>query len=851
MYTGLVQLLHIIEPAISIGEYLSHSLYDEQIDIDLLHDYFRVIFHVEGKYLLPIKEGSYDSFYRYVSDHLIHPEDRERYMEHMEPEKLAERMTSPDSPGIFEVQFRCDNGYGGWRWVSQLVTSGERCGVPESIIRCFVYDIQSVRDREAGYSRVQEKNILEMDHLTGLYRNKDFYRKAESLLVSGSRKWLMIAIDLENFTLFNDWYGRDAGDMVLARIGAGLKNDAARCKGCAGYMGNDDFALLVPEGSIDLDELYDKIHCVIRRYGMSTGFLPALGFSCCEEELSVMELFDQAELAVHQAKKNYKVRICKFDPSMRVQAEKEYQLLSDFQNALKTKEIFFCVQPQCRASTGKIAGVESLARWQKADGTFITPDKFIPVLEKYGFITDLDKYIWEAVAKWIRERLDLGKTLVPVSVNVSQVDIFTIDVPAFFISLTEEYRLPRNAIKIEITESACGEDSAKVRETVERLREDGFYVLMDDFGSGYSSLNMLNELTVDVIKLDARFLHLDGSNDEKGIRIIESVVGMTKNMGIPIIVEGVETKAQKEFLMQLGCRFIQGYCFYKPMKPEIFDDLTSGGDMIDPEGITFKPNEQFQVREFFNGAIYSDTMLNEILGPAAFYEYDGREVNIVRFNEQFYEAVCIPDFMSRLDHIEQYMPAADAAKLHELLQEAVKDRMNGSEGEMTFCIADGGALRFRIRFYLLDSKGKQKLFFGSARNITTCFELGQRLALLSETACTCIIFLKMYGGKICYEVAAQGLGKEMGLSRTELETELNDGIFFKRLKAAEGVSCRTLCEKAFTDRESFRTEVVLELPEEGELALCMRGTPMADTEPLSNIRAVVVLSKPAYSLNET
>ena len=182
MYTGLVQLLHIIEPAISIGEYLSHSLYDEQIDIDLLHDYFRVIFHVEGKYLLPIKEGSYDSFYRYVSDHLIHPEDRERYMEHMEPEKLAERMTSPDSPGIFEVQFRCDNGYGGWRWVSQLVTSGERCGVPESIIRCFVYDIQSVRDREAGYSRVQEKNILEMDHLTGLYRNKDFYRKAESLL---------------------------------------------------------------------------------------------------------------------------------------------------------------------------------------------------------------------------------------------------------------------------------------------------------------------------------------------------------------------------------------------------------------------------------------------------------------------------------------------------------------------------------------------------------------------------------------------------------------------------------------------------------------------------------------------
>ena len=121
MYTGLVQLLHIIEPAISIGEYLSHSLYDEQIDIDLLHDYFRVIFHVEGKYLLPIKEGSYDSFYRYVSDHLIHPEDRERYMEHMEPEKLAERMTSPDSPGIFEVQFRCDNGYGGWRWVSQLV----------------------------------------------------------------------------------------------------------------------------------------------------------------------------------------------------------------------------------------------------------------------------------------------------------------------------------------------------------------------------------------------------------------------------------------------------------------------------------------------------------------------------------------------------------------------------------------------------------------------------------------------------------------------------------------------------------------------------------------------------------
>lgn len=292
---------------------------------------------------------------------------------------------------------------------------------------------------------------------------------------------------------------------------------------------------------------------------------------------------------------------------MYLRTDEEYHVITKFFQALSQHEVVFYLQPQCRASSGKIVGAEALARWIKPDGTVIPPDEFIPILERRGLISDLDMYIWEEVCRWQRGWIDSGHTPLPVSINVSVADILHTDLPKFFENLTDRYSLERKLIKIEITESSYISNTTLVRDTVHSLREKGFTVLMDDFGSGYSTLNMLKNLNIDIIKLDAQFLRMDESNEEKSIRILESVTNMTKTIGVPIIAEGVETEKQKDFLLDLGCRYIQGYYFYKPMPAADYERLITNPELIDTSGIRFKSNQQFRLRELLDNNIYSDT----------------------------------------------------------------------------------------------------------------------------------------------------------------------------------------------------------------------------------------------------
>ena len=259
------------------------------------------------------------------------------------------------------------------------------------------------------------------------------------------------------------------------------------------------------------------------------------------------------------------------------------------------------------------------------------------VLEKYGVVTNLDIRIWEQVCAWLREMLDSGIRPVPISVNVSRIDLYSVDVAEVLNELTEKHQISHDLIKVEITESAYIEDSERVQETISRLRKDGFQILMDDFGSGYSSLNMLRSVKVDVIKLDAQFLRFSVGEERKGVNILESVISMTKSLDIPVIVEGVENQELVQFLKDMGCRYIQGFFYYHPMLKEEFVSLMQKPDMVDFGGITIQRNQQVHIREFLDNNIYSDNMLNNILGPVAFYCLKDRDVNIIRFNQQFVE----------------------------------------------------------------------------------------------------------------------------------------------------------------------------------------------------------------------
>ena len=444
--------------------------------------------------------------------------------------------------------------------------------------------------------------------MTGLLKKRSFISEAERLLqTQDDKNWCLVSIDIENFKLFNEWYGHNEGDLLMVQIGAALLQAGERTGGTAGYFGQDDFCLLAPFDMELIGTLYDDIASLVSSRGGNVGFLPAFGVCKVEKGYPTLDLLDRSFLAAQVAKSGYRNRVRIFEKSMYLRTDEEYHVITKFFQALSQHEVVFYLQPQCRASSGKIVGAEALARWIKPDGTVIPPDEFIPILEKRGLISDLDMYIWEEVCRWQRGWIDSGHTPLPVSINVSVADILHTDLPKYFENLTDRYSLERKLIKIEITESSYISNTTLVRDTVHSLREKGFTVLMDDFGSGYSTLNMLKNLNIDIIKLDAQFLRMDESNEEKSIRILESVTNMTKTIGVPIIAEGVETEKQKDFLLDLGCRYIQGYYFYKPIPAADYERLITNPELIDTSGIRFKSNQQFRLRELLDNNIYSDT----------------------------------------------------------------------------------------------------------------------------------------------------------------------------------------------------------------------------------------------------
>ena len=433
-----------------------------------------------------------------------------------------------------------------------------------------------------------------------------------------------------------------------------------------------------------------------------------------------------------------------------------------------------------------VIGAEALARWVKPDGTVIPPGKFIPILEKYSFITDLDKRIWEKVFIWMKEWTEAGHKPVPVSINVSRIDIFNIDIVDHFSNLADKYKVKPELIEIEITESAYAENMATADKLVQELRNKGFKVLIDDFGSGYSSLNMLSTLKLDAIKLDAKFLQFDAEH-QRGVHVLESVITMAKGMSLPMIIEGVETQAQIDFLDQFGVRYIQGYYFYKPMPVAEFEKLIGNEKNIDTKGIVVRTNEQFRIREFLDKNIYSDSMLNNVIGPVAIYSLRKDHIDIVRFNQQFMNTVDVPDFVEKLENIETTMPEEDRPLIFETLKKAKEDKLMGATGIFRFYRADGILSSFKMHLYYLGKKEGTDRFYGSVANVTDLVDLMEGKALMSRYSSGNVILVRHVAGEWKFTVVSHNLSDIIGITPELLETELNAGPDAWRVSQQNGL----------------------------------------------------------------
>ncbi|MBO4914736.1 MAG: EAL domain-containing protein, partial [Oscillospiraceae bacterium] len=763
------------------------SPYDALTEIDLNKRRIRAIRTAKDKYFAPVAAGEIKDMLSYTLENMVHPDDREVFIAANNMDTLLDRLNNKETPGVSRARYRYKLLDGGWCWVERVCVGGECFGLPHGIAYAFVFDIQSSVSSalQASQSSVSRRSVL-----TGLLRKKDFFAKAGEMMREEPGDWSVIAFDLEQFKLFNEWYGRDRGDMLLAKIGACLLRAEEKGDALAGYFGQDDFVLLVHYDPRIAEAIFEEVHGLIRDQGTSVGFMPAVGVSRADGEATIEELYDRAAIASRHAKENFHTRIRMFEPSMFEQTDQDYRILSDFQNAISSHELSIVLQPQCRIDDGKIVGAETLVRWHKADGTMVSPGVFVPVLERYGFVSDLDRYVWEEAFRWVKSWVDRGHEPLPVSVNVSRIDIYTLDVPEYFDTLRKRYDLSADAVKIEVTESAYV-DNTKVAGAIHRLRENGFTVLMDDFGSGYSSLNMLRSLNVDVIKLDAKFLRMDDA-DSKGMHIMESIVNMAKTMSVPIIVEGVENRKETEFLTGLGCRYVQGYYFYRPLSVDDFEELIEDRERVDTGGFRFKESEQFQMREFLDQNVFSDSMLNNILGPAAFFVRNGKRIDVVRLNRQFCSELGIPDVSGAIDSFQGMVAQDDLPVLYGLLDMAAQDPLGGSSGELGLIRPDGTEIKLQLRFYFLDECESSKRYYGSVTNITQLTKLNEYMELLTRVSPDTLAFAARVEDGWRFRVAVHGLEQTLGIDRAEMERELNSGDFLKRIDPEDRERLRSI-----------------------------------------------------------
>lgn len=452
-----------------------------------------------------------------------------------------------------------------WFRVS-LVCYGDREGQKERVLITFT-------NAEQELETVQKlKFLLAKDPLTHMPNLDNFVQMTEEMLkTNSSQSYAFIRMDIDKFRIINQMYGTKEGDNILRYIGVKIQEWAGPLLEVSTYcrVASDMFCVCMPSDADGIQDLIDFIQASLRAYPIKFDMVMSFGVYITseddrKEQTTVSTLMDRAAAAQRTVKNSYMNHVAYYDVGIRKKEIAEQIIISEMKKALETNQFQVYLQPKCEMDTGKIIGSEALVRWIHPSQGIISPGEFIPVFEKNGFISELDYYVLRTTCKLIRKWLDEGKRVCPVSVNVSRTDLYNPNLLEQIKECVEEFDVPHELIAFELTESAFVSDNMQLYNLAKLLQENHFNVMMDDFGSGYSSLNSLREIPVDVLKIDLKFLP-PSSDDERGNVILHSVVDMAGRLGLEVIVEGVETIEQAEFLLSIGCRNAQGFYFYRPM----------------------------------------------------------------------------------------------------------------------------------------------------------------------------------------------------------------------------------------------------------------------------------------------
>lgn len=412
--------------------------------------------------------------------------------------------------------------------------------------------------------------ITERDPLSGLYNKEYFYRYAQQFDQRHSDVSMdAIVLDVNHFHLINERYGKVRADNILREIGTHLRETIYAAGGISCRRNADTFLVYCPNGA-DYQDILTKASAGLDGTGRVR--LRMGVYKNADKALDIERRFDRAKSASDTVRNSFAKSIGYYDDEMHQKELFAEQLIEDFPAAIREEQFFVFYQPKynIREDVPALCSAEALVRWQHPKLGMISPGLFIPLFEDNGLIQQLDYYVWHKTAAQIRKWKDSHGVLLPVSVNVSRIDMYDPRLIEIFQEILKEFDLSSEEFRLEITESAYTQDSNQIIDSVNLLRNLGFQIEMDDFGTGYSSLNMISSLPIDALKLDMQFIR-EAFRDGKDTRLIEVIIDIADYLNVPVIAEGVETEEQLQALKAMGCDMVQGYYFSKPVPAEEFE----------------------------------------------------------------------------------------------------------------------------------------------------------------------------------------------------------------------------------------------------------------------------------------
>ena len=438
------------------------------------------------------------------------------------------------------------------------------------ILLLLLWNVRAELKANAGRQLISE---AEHDPLTKLYSHSFFVAYANRLYREHPEKPMdAIVMNIERFHTLNALNGRDFGDEVLKTLGAQINDFLHQNEGIAGRMEGDHFDLYCAHRD-DYSALLARFQAPLNRMSRNSDIHLRMGVMPWQEGLTPAEMFDRAWSACSMVRGDYKNHLMVYDDELLRRDLLNQSLQSDLGRALEEHalEVFYQPKFDIRSETPRLSSAEALVRWRHPELGMISPAEFVPLFERSGQIGAVDRYVWAEAARQIAEWRDRCGVTLPVSVNLSRVDVFDPELSEILDGIIAQYGLERGDLKLEVTESAYTENADHLIRVIGGLREKGYQIEMDDFGSGYSSLNMLSSMPIDVLKMDMAFIR-NIERNERDFRLVELIIDIARYLKVPVVAEGVETENQLRLLKNAGCDLVQGYYFSPPLNAKDFEE---------------------------------------------------------------------------------------------------------------------------------------------------------------------------------------------------------------------------------------------------------------------------------------